>query len=340
MGFLAYLARRAGSALLSFFIITIIAFILCRVVPGDPALLMVGSAVNPEEWFKEYQKMRALLGLDRPIYEQYLIWLRDIFTGNFGVSYRFNVPVGPLILERLPATLELVIPTVVLALLIGVLLSTPKFFRRMAWADKLASGFSFLGMSISYFIWGIFFIIIFGVSLNVLPISGRLDMGIELPRITGFIIIDSLLSGRFEAIGSFLKHLIMPVAALTLYEITLIHRINRSSMLSVMKEDYILMDKAKGLSQFHIVFVRGLRNALIPTLTLLGVQFTVLLSGSVIIEKMFAWPGIGKLLVSAVTYRDLPLIQGIIATYCIIVIITNFIIDSLYGKINPRIKYV
>ncbi|HID19159.1 TPA: ABC transporter permease [Candidatus Bathyarchaeota archaeon] len=340
MSFLAYLGKRAASALFSFFIITIIAFVLCRVVPGDPAMLMVGSAVNPEEWLKEYQLMRRLLGLDRPIYEQYLIWLRDIFTGNFGVSYRFNTAVGPLILERLPATLELVIPTVILALLVGILLSTPRFFRRIVWADKVASGFSFLGMSISYFIWGIFFIIIFGAIFKVLPVSGRIDIGIELPRITGFIIIDSLLTGKLEALGSFAKHLIMPVAALTLYEITLIHRINRSSMLSVMQEDYILMDKAKGLSQSHIVFVRGLRNALIPTLTLLGVQFTVLLSGTVIIEKMFAWPGIGKLLVSAVTYRDLPLIQGIIATYTIIVIVTNFIIDSLYGKINPRIKYV
>ncbi|RLI28933.1 MAG: peptide ABC transporter permease [Candidatus Hecatellales archaeon] len=340
MGFLAYAAKRAVSALFSFFIITIIAFVLVRVVPGDPALLMVGSAVDPQEWFKEYQAMRKLLGLDRPIYEQYLIWLRDIVTGNFGTFYRFNAPVGPLILERLPATLEIVIPTVILALLIGIILSTPKFFPRIAWADKVASAFSFVGMSISYFIWGIFFIIIFGVTLKILPISGRIDMGIALPHITGFVIIDSLLTGKLEAIGSFFKHLIMPVAALTLYEITLIHRINRSSMLSVMQEDYILMDRAKGLPQRHLVFVRGLRNALIPTLTLLGVQFTVLLSGTVIIEKMFAWPGIGKLLVSAVTYRDLPLIQGIIATYCIIVIVTNFIIDALYGKINPRIRYI
>lgn len=340
MGLIAYLAKRAGSAFLSFLGITLLTFTIFRIIPGDPALLMVGSAVNPQEWFREYEAMRRYLGLDRPIHEQYLIWLRDVFTGHFGKSYRFGTDVAPLVLERLPATLEIVIPTAILSLTLGVLLSTPRFFKRVKWADKLSSGFAFIGMSIPYFIWGIILIMVFGITLGVLPVSGRIDVGIEMKRITGFYLIDSLLTGNWPAFLSSLKHLILPVTALTLYEITIIQRVSRSSLLSVMQEDYILMEQAKGLPQTQVVLARGLKNALIPTLTILGVQFTVLLSGSVIVEYMFVWPGLGKLLLSAASYRDLCLVQGIVATYAVIVIIVNFLIDITYSWLNPRIRYV
>lgn len=329
-----YLVKRLGYMVLSLFGISIIAFIIFRIVPGDPALLMVGPTATQDE----IEEMRRILGLTDPLHIQYLKWLASVFSGGLGISIRFNKPVISLILEYLPATVELVVFGAILALVLGVILGVVTAVKKGA-ASKLGMISSFLGFSIPHFLWGIIFITFFGAVLRVLPVSGRLDPGYYLPTITGFYLVDSLLQGRMDIFLNALSHIILPGIAIALSLIALVQRTLRSSLLEVLQQDYIYTDRMKGLPDSYILYVRALKNALIPTITIFGIQFTFLMSGSVIVELIFGWQGLGSLIFTAVQYRDLPLIQGIVVTYALIVVLINLAIDLLYTYLNPKIRF-
>ncbi len=329
-----YLVKRLGYMVLSLFGISVIAFVIFRIVPGDPALLMVGPTATQQE----IEEMRRLLGLTDPLHIQYLKWLSSVFSGDLGTSIRFDKPVVSLILEYLPATIELVVFGAVLALILGIILGVVTAVKR-GLIQKLGMIFSFLGFSIPHFLWGIIFIIIFGAVLRILPVSGRLDTGYYLPTITGFYLVDSLLLGRVDIFFNALAHIILPGMAIALSLIALVQRTLRSSLLEVMQQDYIYTDRMKGLSNAYILYVRALKNALIPTVTIFGVQFTFLMGGSIVVELIFGWQGLGSLIFTAVQYRDLPLIQGIVMTYALIVVIINLAIDLLYAYLNPKIRF-
>lgn len=314
---------------------SIIGFVLFRVVPGDPALLMVGVGATQAQ----IQQEKIALGENLPIYQQYFIWLKDVVTGNFGDSLFYHRPVISLLLERLPATLELVLTAVVLALLLGVGIGVIAAMRENGFFDTAFRSFSYVALGIPDFIWGLIFILIFGSYLKIFPVTGRINPFINLNQITGFFLIDSLITGNLPAFVSSLRHIILPSFALALGLMAIIQRTVRSSLSEVLQEDYIITDKMKGLNEYYIIFVRALKNALIPTVTILGVQFTFLMGGSIIIELIFGWPGLGNLIFTAIQYKDLPLIQGIVMLYALIVILVNLVVDILYSFLNPKIRY-
>jgi dipeptide transport system permease protein len=297
---------------------------------------MVGPGYFAKE---EMAALRARLGLDQPIYIQYFIWLRDFLSGNFGRSFRFDLNVLDLIMDRLPATLELIIFSVIIALIIGVAIGVVSAVKPGSWADRVSQTTSFVGFAIPHFLWGIIFVVVFSAALRILPASGRLDMDIEVNRITGFMLIDTLLQGNAGAFANSLIHLILPGLALSMGLIAMIHRTLRSSMLDVLSEDYIFTDRMKGLSERYIIYVRALKNALMPVITIVGIQFTFLLGGSILVEKIYGWPGLGNLVFTAVQYQDLSLVQGIIMIYAIIVVLTNFVVDLIYTLVNPRVEF-
>jgi ABC-type dipeptide/oligopeptide/nickel transport system permease component len=315
--------------------VSIISFVLFRLVPGDPVLALLPPNATPQD----ISALRHKLGLDQPIYVQYVIWLKDALQGNFGTSIRFGVPAMGLILSKLPVTLTLIISAEIIALVFGILIGTTSVSRKEKLISRVASSFSFLGFAIPDFLWGIIFIVIFGAILRILPVEGIMDLSINLTTVTGFPLLDALLTGNSAAFLSVLEHLILPSVALALPQIASIQRTIRSSLLDVSSEDYILTDRAKGLPERYIFYVRALKNALIPTVTLTGVQFAFVLGGSVLIELVFALPGIGNLVFVAVKWKDLPVMQGIVVVYAVIVVVTAFGIDLLYSYLNPKIRF-
>ncbi|MCL4489601.1 MAG: ABC transporter permease [Chloroflexi bacterium] len=332
---LRYLARRFVYAVISLVGVSLVTFVILRIIPGDPALLMVSPYATPNE----IQEMRAAIGTDKPIPEQYVIWLDGIAHGDLGKSLRFGGSVGALVLDRLPATLELVIVSVIFAFAVAVGLSVVGVMKQGTLWDQLGAGIGFLGFAIPTFLWALLFIVFAGAVAQLLPVSDRIASGMEVRRVSGFMLVDSLLAGNWDAFVSSSTHLILPAASLGLPLVAMILRTLKSSLLEVVNEDYIFTDRMKGLSELYIISVRALKNALIPAITLLGVQFSFLMSGSIIVEKIFSWPGLGSLALTAVQYRDFPLIQGLIMVYALVLIATNLVVDLLYARLNPRIQY-
>ncbi|MFQ5613268.1 MAG: ABC transporter permease [Anaerolineae bacterium] len=330
-----YIVQRLFYAVLSLLGVSIVAFVILRLIPGDPALLLVGPSATEAE----IQAMREHLGLTRSIPEQYVIWLGTVAQGDFGTSLRFRGDVVALILERLPATLELALSSAFLACLLAVLVAVISVMKQGTPLEALSSFVGLIGFGIPSFLWGLLFIVVFGAIAQVMPISGRIGSGIEVTRVTGFFFIDSLLARDWPAFASAVKHMILPASALALPLAAMILRTLKSSLLEVMGEDYIFTDRMKGLSNLYITCVRALKNALIPALTILGVQFTILLSGSIVIEKIFGWPGLGLLALTGIQYRDFPLVQGLVVVYALVLVVTNLVVDLVYGFLNPKIRY-
>ena len=328
-----YLLKRIAQMTVALLGASFISFTLFRILPGDPVSLMVGPGVT-EQYIAE---LRAYYRLDQPLVLQYLYWLTDLLTLNLGKSFRYGVEVASLIIERLPATLELVFVTLIIGSLLGISTGVVASVKRRI--DALLQSISLAGLAIPHFLWALILVVLFAAILRISPASGRIDLGLEIPRITGFYLIDSIIIGNAEAFFSSLQHIILPSLSLAIGMMTLIQRTLRSSMINVLNEDYILTDRMKGHSETYIVFVRALKNALMPVITITGVQFAFLMGGSTVVEKIFGWPGIGNLLFTAVQYRDYTLVQGILMVYAIIVIVTNFIVDILYTYINPKVEF-
>ena len=332
---LSYLTRRVIGTIPVIILISLLVFLLVHAAPGDPADLLLSDEADAQD----VAEARARWGLDQPVYIQYLKFLWASLQGDLGMSFRYADPVLLLITERLPATIELAIVSIIIAVIFGVPLGVWAGARPNSWADNFGSLFGFFGVSMPNFWLGIMLILVVAGYFNLLPSAGRDTYGIAGDPITGFYILDSILQRNWIALWDGIKYIIMPATALGTNMMGILMRVTRSSVLEVMHEDYVTTARAKGLSERVVLWHHVLRNALIPIITVVGLELGTLLSGSIIVETVFAWPGSGALLISAITSRDYPLITGTVLMYTMAFVIINFIIDVLYAVIDPRIRF-
>lgn len=331
-------ARLLGRLILAvptLFGVLVINFVLLRVVPGDPISMMIGPGATPED----IQNLREIYGLDKSIPEQFLLYLGDAFTGDFGTSISMRQDVVELILGRLPVTLELSLVAIAIAIVCFVGLGVVASLWRGRWPETAIDGFSGFILAIPDFLWGLMFILIFGVLWSVMPIFGRMDLNVRFEPATQFYLFESLLRGDFKVFGSVLLHILLPAIALALPLIAVGTRVLKASINEAMAQDYIQLARVKGMGHFRIVVGEALPNALIPTVTLTGVQMTFLIGGTVLIERIFGYPGLGNMAIDAVINRDLPLIQGIVLTFAVIFVTLNILIDMTYALLNPRLRH-
>ena len=332
---LRYLLGRIIATIPVVVLISLLVFLLIHAAPGDPADLLLSEEASPAD----IADARRRWGLDQPIYIQYLHFLTNIAAGDLGMSFRYADPVIGLIGQRLPATIELAIASLLIAIIIGVPLGVWAGAKPNSWADNLGSVFGFFGISMPSFWLGIMLILIISGYFNWLPSSGRSTYGVAQGLETGFYISHSLLSGNIKVAWDGIKYIIMPAIALGTGMMGLVMRVTRSSVLEIMSEDYVRTAHAKGLDESTVLWRHVLRNALVPVITVVGLELGTLLSGSIIVETVFAWPGSGSLLISAIQSRDYPLITGTVLTYTIAFVAINFVIDILYALIDPRIRF-
>ena len=292
----------------------------------------------PTATLDEIAAMRRDMGLDRPLVDQYGIWLDHALHGDLGRSIHFKTDVVQLVGATLPATIELSLSAMLVASVLGLAGGLLLFALRDNALETVAETSTTLMMSIPEFLWALLFIFLFGVTLQILPFTGRLDAAYRLPSGSGFLIIDSIAAGRFDILGSALLHLVLPACALGLGFGPPIMRVLRSSLIDTYHEDYIRQARLRGVSETRILLRHALKNAILPTLTLMGVQFGFLFGGSLLIEVIYSYPGLGNLMVDAVRNADLPIIQAVGLTYCVLVLVINSVVDALYLVLNPRLR--
>ena len=316
--------------------ITLVAFGFIRMLPGDPVLLMAGErGVSPER----YAEISAQLGYDKPLWQQYFTYLGDLLQGDLGNSIVTKKPVLAEFLALFPATVELAVVAIIIATLIGVPVGVVAAIKRGSWFDQISMTGALIGFSMPIFWWGLLLIIFFSGILQWTPVSGRISLMYFFPQVTGFMLIDSLISGQKGAFSSALSHLILPSIVLATIPLAVIARQTRSAMLEVMGEDYVRTAKAKGLSARRVIGVHALRNAMIPVITTIGLQIGVLMAGAILTETIFSWPGIGKWMIDSISRRDYPVVQSGLLLIAGIVMIVNLLVDLTYGLINPRIRH-
>ncbi|MFG6081375.1 ABC transporter permease subunit [Paracoccus litorisediminis] len=316
--------------------ITLVAFGFIRMLPGDPVLLMAGErGVSPER----YAEISAQLGYDKPLWQQYFTYLGDLLQGDLGNSIVTKKPVLAEFLALFPATVELAVVAIIIATLIGVPVGVVAAIKRGSWFDQISMTGALIGFSMPIFWWGLLLIIFFSGILQWTPVSGRISLMYFFPPVTGFMLIDSLISGQKGAFSSALSHLILPSIVLATIPLAVIARQTRSAMLEVMGEDYVRTAKAKGLSARRVIGVHALRNAMIPVITTIGLQIGVLMAGAILTETIFSWPGIGKWMIDSISRRDYPVVQSGLLLIAGIVMIVNLLVDLTYGLINPRIRH-
>lgn len=333
---LRFLFSKLAYLIPTFIGVTIVAFGFVRILPGDPVLLMAGErGVSPER----HAQLLANLGFDRPIWEQYLDYVWNVLHGDLGASLVTKKPVISEFMALFPATAELALCAIILAVLIGVPAGVFAAVKRGSWFDQASMGAALVGYSMPIFWWALLLIVLFSTTLHWTPVSGRISLLYFFPSVTGFMLIDSLLSGEKGAFASAVWHLILPTIVLATIPMAVIARQTRSAMIEVLGEDYVRTARAKGLPARRVVGMHALRNALIPVVTTIGLQIGVLLAGAILTETIFSWPGIGKWMVDSIFRRDYPSVQGGLLLIAMIVMIVNLIVDLLYGLINPRIRH-
>ena len=330
-----YFAHRLAGTLPVLLLISLLVFLLIHAAPGDPTLLLLGEETNAAEVAKAKERW----GLDQPLYVQYLKFLRSAFAGDFGRSFKYTEPVINVILSRLPATIELAVVAISIATLLAIPLGVWAGAKPNSWIDNVGTTFGLFGISMPSFWLAIMLILLLAGVLNILPTSGRSTYGVAGPEQTGFYILDSILQRNWRALWDALTHIFLPALALGVNMLGILMRVTRSSILEVMTEDYIQTARAKGLRENKVVWRHVARNALIPVVTVVGLELGTLLSGSIIVETVFAWPGSGSLLITALNARDYPLVTGVVMTYTVAFVVINLIIDGLYAVIDPRIRY-
>ncbi len=331
---LLILGRRALSAIPILFVVSLLLFVALRVLPVDPAAM----SMPPSATLAEIDAMRSQMGLDRPLLEQYGIWLGQAAHGDFGQSLHLRRPVLRLVADTLPATIELAVAAMLVASVLGVGGGLLLFTLRGRRSELVVETGTTVLMSVPEFLWALLFIFVFGVLLHALPFTGRLDASLPRPDKTGFLLLDAILVGRADVLWSALAHLVLPAVALGLAFAPPIMRVLRSSLLDVYHDDYIRQARLRGLSEGRILWRHALKNAALPMLTLMGVQFGFLFGGSLLIEVIYSYPGLGNLMVDAVRNADLPIIQIVGLTYCVLVLAINTLVDALYVVLNPKLR--
>ena len=317
--------------------ITICAFGFVRLLPGDPILALAGEhGVTAAR----YEQLKIQFGFDQPIWKQYLSYIWNVLHGDFGTSIATHTPVIREFLILFPATVELGLCAIILAVVLGIPAGILAATRRGSWIDQSLMGTALIGYSMPIFWWGLLLIMLVSERLGWTPVSGRIDLiKYYFEPVTGFMLIDALLSGQPGAFRSALHHLVLPGIVLGTVPLATLARMTRSSMLEVLSEDYVRTARAKGLSPFRVVGLHALRNALIPVVTIIGLQVGSLMAGAVLTETIFSWPGVGKWLIESIGRRDYPALQGGILLISAVVILVNLTVDMLYGSINPRIRH-
>ena len=315
--------------------VSIVVFFMVRAIPGDPAQLLLGQQATQAQ----VEQVRENMGLDKPVIVQYGIFLADAVRGDLGDSIVTGRPVTTELLARLPATLELTAFAMLVAILVGVPVGVISAVKQYSLLDKFTSVLALMGVSMPIFWLAMILIVIFFVNLGWLPFPGRLSTGYAVTSITGLVLVDSLLTLNFAAFWDGLKHLILPAIALGTIPMAVIMRMTRSSMLEVMGEDYVRTARAKGVVPWRVIFKHALRNAMLPTVTVIGLQAGLLMGGAVITETIFSWPGVGQIAAESVYRRDYAMVQGVVLYGATLFVLVNLVVDVLYAVLDPRVRY-
>lgn len=331
-----YILRRLIFLVFVIIGITALLFVIMYFLPGDPARAAAGPGAKPEQ----VERIRIKLGLDQPLHIQYLTYMKNLVRGDLGNSIRTRKPVLVELRTYLPASLELVLTAMLFAVVVAIPLGVLSALRPGRAADATSRLFAALGMGMPVFWVALMAQLIFYGKLDILPFGGRLSTGIAPPEhVTGFYLIDSLLAGDLALLKDAAIHLIMPALVLALPEVAVISRLTRSSMLDVLTEDYVRTARAKGLRERRVIGTHALKNAFLAPLTLMGMQVGWLLAGSLLVESVFSWGGIGFLAYHAIYKRDFPVLMGVTIVMCIVFVLANLIVDILYSYLDPRISH-
>ncbi|MBT2681498.1 ABC transporter permease [Bacillus sp. ISL-35] len=331
----AYSVRRIFSLIPVLLGLSLIVFFMIRAIPGDPAQVILGQLATKDA----IADLTRELGLDQPWYVQYFNYLGGLLTGDLGQSLRTKSEISNEVWPYLAATMELSFVAMMIAIFIGVNAGIISAWFQNSWFDYGAMVLALVGVSMPIFWLGLMEQWMFAINLDILPTSGREEVRNPVDAITNFYIIDTLIQGRTDQFVEVLKHLVLPAMALATIPMAIIARITRSTMLEVMRSDFIRTARAKGLSMFWVVYKHSLKNAIIPVLTVIGLQTGLLLGGAILTETIFSWPGIGRYIYEAINYRDYPVIQSGILIIALIFVLINLVVDLLYAAIDPRIKY-
>jgi len=331
----SYFAQRLAGTIPVLLLISLLVFLLIHAAPGDPTLMLLGEETNAAEVARAKERW----GLDQPLYVQYVKFLKSAAAGDFGKSFKYAEPVVNVIKTRLPATIELAVCAIIIATLLAIPLGVWAGSKPNSWVDNLGTTFGLFGISMPSFWLAIMLILLLAGVLNLLPTSGRSTYGIAGPQQTGFYVFDSVMQKNWRAVWDALTHIFLPALALGVNMLGILMRVTRSAILESMNDEYVVTARAKGLAESNVVWRHVTRNALIPVITVVGLELGTLLSGSIIVETVFAWPGSGSLLITALNARDYPLVTGLVMTYTAAFVTINLFIDGLYAIVDPRIRY-
>jgi len=329
------LLRRAVAAAVTLFGVAVVVFVLLRVVPGDPIAMMIAPGASAAD----VAAMRARYGLDGSIGEQFLAWLGGLAAGDFGTSISLRQNVLALLAERLPATLELAFAALLVAVLLGGGAAVAGTLMRRGPGGTAIDAANGLLLAVPDFVWALALVLLLGVAWPLFPLTGRIDPAAATDFSTRFYLVESLVTGRLAVARDVAAHMVMPVLALALPLAAVIARVLKEALGEAMVQDYVMLARIKGMSEPRLVVQEALRNAVGPTLALTGVQFTFLLGGTVIVERIFAYPGIGNMGVDAVVNRDLPLIQGLVLLFGLLFVLVNVAVDLMVAALNPRLAH-
>lgn len=335
---LQFILRRLGLVIPTFIGITLLTFAFVHMIPGDPVTIMAGERGISAE---RHAQVMAEMGLDKPLYQQYFRYVNGVLHGDLGISLKSRIAVWDEFVPRFKATLELGICAMLFAIAVGIPVGVLAAVKRGSIFDHTAVGISLTGYSMPIFWWGIMLIMLVSVQWDLTPVSGRVSDTVFLDDslpLTGFMLIDTLIWGEPDDFKDAVMHMILPAIVLGTIPLAVIVRMTRSSMLEVLGEDYIRTARAKGLSRMRVIVVHALRNALLPVITVIGLQVGTMLAGAILTETIFSWPGLGRWLMDALQRRDYPVVQGVLLV-AIMIILVNLLVDVLYGVVNPRIRH-
>ncbi|HBF28687.1 ABC transporter permease [Rhizobium sp.] len=330
----SFILRRLLGLIPVMVLVLIIVFSLVRFIPGDPAITLLGPGATESQ----IAALRAQLNLDQPVVMQFLHYTAGLLTGDFGTSLKTGNSVAGEIVQRLPATLELSILAVIGAIVAGIPIGVFSATHANSLFDHLIRVISLLGVSMPAFLLALILQLLFATYLGWLPVSGRLSPLFTVESVTGFAIVDSLIAGNAAAAWDAFQHMILPSSVLAAFLATTLGRFVRNTMLDVMEEDFIRTARAKGLRNSQVVYDHGLRNSLLPAITVIGLKFAEMLGGAILTETIFAWPGIGRYMFEAIKNRDYPVIQGTTLVFALLFVGTSIIVDVLHGVLDPRVR--
>jgi len=331
---LGYISKRLFHLALIMFGVSVVVFLMLRMIPGDPAQLLLGEFASPEE----LARLREQLGLNQSLFTQFWIYLSNIIQGDMGHSVRTNAPVTGEIWVRLIATLELSLAAMCIATVFGIAAGVLSAVKQYSLWDYGAMFMALVGVSMPIFWLGLMLIYLFAVKYPVLPMMGRVSLGLEVPDVTGLMVVDAVVAGNWQSFVSALKHLLLPAFTLATIPMAIVARITRSAMLEVLNMDYVRTARAKGMTEQVVIFRHALRNAFLPVVTVLGLNLGLLLGGAVLTETIFSWPGLGRYVVDSLSGRDYAAVQGCILVFALLMAAINLCVDLIYVVLDPRIR--